>query len=315
MKCPHCGKQGGHRSKGWRRCQNVEDVRRYRCGGCGRSFTQRTGTVLGGLRTPGKTVWSALHARTEGCGVRASGRLVSKTHGAVIGWEKRVAELGAQFPDSFQAQFVPVVESDEMYTKIGSNVGSSESRGWTACGIERTSRWCTTHVTGRRSEQMFRRHTNNVLRFIGTRGAHLVSDGETRYASELGNRSEVTIVESTVRIGRQVRHKPGPCLRKGLTIQRKVKGSQRGEAKRRKRYEIPLPHHPDSQLLEDHDVHANHSEAQNAALRRRCSAFRRRTNMYAKTQQGLDSALAAQRVVHRSVLIGLITNTSPLLKS
>jgi len=124
------------------------------------------------------------------------------------------------------------VEDPRQDSVVGA-VGSSESRGWTACGIERTSRWCTTHVTGKRSEQMFRRHTNNVLRFIGARGAHLVSDGETRYASELGKRSEATTVESIVRIGRQVRHKPGRCLRKGLTIQRKVKGSQRGGPKRR----------------------------------------------------------------------------------
>lgn len=257
--------------------------------------------MLDGLRTPAQTVWSALRARSEGCGVRASGRLVGKTHGAVIGWENRAMRLEAQLPAEFSAEFEPIIESDELYTKVHNNTAASSSRGWTACGIERRSRWCTGHVTGQRSHSMFRRHTGYLLRFIGDSDAHFVSDGETRYASELANNSEAVTTSPKVRIGRVVRARPGKCLRKGLTIQRKVKGSQRTGPTRRKKYEIPLPHHPDSLLLDDHEVHANHCEAYNSSLRRRCSAFRRRTNMYAKTQNGLDRALALQRLIHNWV--------------
>ena len=254
--------------------------------------------MLDGLRTRAQRVWSALHARSEGCGVRASGRLVGKTHGAVIGWEKRAMHLEAHLPAEFSAEFEPIVESDELYTKLHSTTQASSSRGWTSCGLERRSRWCTQHVTGQRNESMFRKHTHHLLKFLSNSAAHFVSDGETRYASELAKSSEAVTSAAKVRIGRTIRAQPGKCLRRGLTIQRKVKGSQRTGPTRRKKYEIPLPHHPDSHLLDDHEVHANHCEAYNASLRRRCSAFRRRTNMYAKTQDGLDRALAVQRLIH-----------------
>jgi len=42
--------------------------------------------------------------------------------------------------------------------------------------------------------------------------------------------------------------------------------------------EIHYKEHPDTaQTLDEKDIHANHVEAQNAALRRKNSAFRRRT--------------------------------------
>ncbi len=49
------------------------------------------------------------------------------------------------------------------------------------------------------------------------------------------------------------------------------------------------------------DVHANHNEAQNAALRRRASADRRRQNLYAKRVDGLQRVLDVQRLIHHWV--------------
>ena len=49
------------------------------------------------------------------------------------------------------------------------------------------------------------------------------------------------------------------------------------------------------------DVHANHNEANNSALRRGCSAYRRRQNLYAKNTQGLQRAVTVQRLVHNWV--------------
>ena len=46
------------------------------------------------------------------------------------------------------------------------------------------------------------------------------------------------------------------------------------------------------------DVHANHNEANNGALRRRCSAYRRRQNLYAKNTEDLQRTVTVQRLIH-----------------
>jgi hypothetical protein len=61
------------------------------------------------------------------------------------------------------------------------------------------------------------------------------------------------------------------------------------------------------------DVHANHNEANNSALRRRSSAYRRRQNLYAKNVQGLQRTVTVQRLVHNWVRphVGLEKNQTP----
>ena len=46
--------------------------------------------------------------------------------------------------------------------------------------------------------------------------------------------------------------------------------------------------HPFTALSVTCEVHANHNEAQSSALRRRCSAYRRLQNLYAKCRDGLQ---------------------------
>jgi hypothetical protein len=227
---------------------------------------------------------------------------VHKYHSAIIGWERRVARLGLTLDHPLPADFESVIESDEIYTRVHHNRPPEQSPGWTTCGIERRTRYCTPHSSGRREDRLFEEHTDKVLRAVGNGVTHLLSDGEARYAKHLWRHGAATTIRPGRRTGRRGRP-PGSikCLRKGMTIRRKVKGSQHGGPTRRQRYETPLPHHPESTPLEDTDVHCNHSEAYNSSLRRRCSAFRRRTNTYAKTPVGLRRALDVQRVIHNWV--------------
>ena len=81
--------------------------------------------------------------------------------------------------------------------------------------------------------------------------------------------------------------------RQGLEVAIKIKGSQG-----RKRVEWVKVEHPFTALSPESDVHANHNEAQNSALRRRASAYRRRQNLYAKRVEGLQRVLDVQRLVH-----------------
>jgi hypothetical protein len=76
----------------------------------------------------------------------------------------------------------------------------------------------------------------------------------------------------------------------------KIKGSQ-GQP----RVEWLNVEHPWTALSAIAEVHANHLEAFNSALRRRATAYRRRQNHYAKQVEGLQRALDVQRLMHNWV--------------
>jgi hypothetical protein len=96
----------------------------------------------------------------------------------------------------------------------------------------------------------------------------------------------------------------------GLEVAMKIKGSQG-----RKRVEWVSIEHPFTAISASSDVHANHNEAQNSALRRRASAYRRRQNLYAKKLCGLQRVLDVQRLVHNWVRShwGLGKNQTPAM--
>ena len=96
--------------------------------------------------------------------------------------------------------------------------------------------------------------------------------------------------------------------REGLEVAMKIKGSQG-----HKRVLWVKAEHLFTAISPDCEVHANHNEAQNTALRRRASAYRRRQNLYAKRVEGLQRVLDIQRLVHNWVRShwGLEKNTTP----
>jgi len=88
----------------------------------------------------------------------------------------------------------------------------------------------------------------------------------------------------------------------------KIKGSQG-----KRRVEWVKSEHPFTAISTASEVHANHNEAQNAALRRRASAYRRRQNLYAKKRAALQRVLDVQRLIHNWVRphLGLGQKTTP----
>lgn len=84
--------------------------------------------------------------------------------------------------------------------------------------------------------------------------------------------------------------------REGLEVAMKIKGSQG-----RRRVEWVRVEHPFTAISPAWQVHANHNEAQNSALRRRASAYRRQQNLYAKRVEGLQRVLDVQRLIHNWV--------------
>ena len=68
------------------------------------------------------------------------------------------------------------------------------------------------------------------------------------------------------------------------------------------------------QNLTTNQIHANHLEAQNSALRRRNSAYRRCTNMYAKRNDTLQRTLDEHWIMHNFVKEHFTTGTVPAVK-
>lgn len=65
MKCPHC--------------QSKKTVKN------GKRFNERTKTAMARLRTPLEIVSAALSVRSEGLGIRATGRSFEKAHTTIMG--------------------------------------------------------------------------------------------------------------------------------------------------------------------------------------------------------------------------------------
>lgn len=74
------------------------------------------------LRTPASIVSLALKMRTEGMGVRASGRVLEKSHVSILRWEQRLADQQQQWSPSAPQGTSITVEGDEVYTRVGENL-------------------------------------------------------------------------------------------------------------------------------------------------------------------------------------------------
>jgi hypothetical protein len=78
------------------------------------------------LRTPPEVISLAMKVRSEGLGIRATGRVLGKSGGSVINWEKRLsAQLLNWSPNAPEGGEV-TVEGDEVYTRVGENLPPRE---------------------------------------------------------------------------------------------------------------------------------------------------------------------------------------------
>lgn len=309
--CPRCGRPDEVVKNGSRRLRSAGQVQRYLCRRCGGTWSARFGTALEGLRTAPERIASALHARTEGVGVRATARLIRTSPETIRRWEQRVAERGLDDEEPLPAAFSPVIESDEVYTRVHHNRPASESPGWTLISMERGSRFWLATATGRREQPLFDQGMAEAWDRAGNRPGVWLSDGERRYEQALWPLARQW-QRGSGRPKRQGGRRKGTQLiwAPGVLVARKRKGSQGP-----RRYERADRLHWRTQDIEDAEIHANHLEAFNASLRRRCSAFRRRTNTYAKNTPGLNRALTVQRRVHNYVRPhpGLKRDTTPAM--
>jgi IS1 family transposase len=262
-----------------------------------------------GLKSPISKIASVIRVRSEGLGQRATGRCFNIHKNTVAEWESRFAEQKA--PLMLYAichQFVSLTfEGDELYTVVGARGVPSDSQGWTAVVMERASRFIIEQKCGKKDAEMFRSVMNTVAEYIKqSEDVTFLSDGERRYGNML-----FELCAEVIQDGR--RGRPPKTLPAKVNVRIKNKGSQNTTPEnKRPKYEAPWREHPDTeQNIENADIHANHVEAQNAALRRRNSAFRRRTNTYAKCKEGLQRTLDVHQIIHNFVRYHWTTGVVP----
>jgi len=200
-----------------------------------------------------------------------------------------------------------IIEGDELYTRVNKHVAPAESQGWTMVLMDRASRFLWEMAGGRKDRKLFKHAMRLLCDVIQQTGdLTLLTDGERRYGSLL-----FALWSEALRTGK--RGRPKKTLRKGVKVRLKNKGSQRHKrGPKRPKYQAPYPEHPDTkQPIATKDIHANHLEAFNTSLRRRCAAYRRRTNMYAKNTGRLQERLDVYWIVHHFVRVHFTTHQVP----
>ena len=244
-------------------------------------------------------------------GLNATARTFNVSKKSVIDWEWRLADLKPSLKlyallNEFISQ---VIEGDELYTKVNKNVPASESEGWTIVLMERGSRFLWELECGPKDEQLFKQALSNLAEVIEQTGdLTLLTDGERRYGNIL-----FEICHELVRNGEPGR--PKKVLRKRVRVRLKNKGAKKRVGRPRKKYEAPVPEHPQTEHeVPEPEIHANHAEAFNSSLRRRNSAFRRETNTYAKDRDNLQRTLDVYWVVHNFVRVHFTTKVVPAVK-
>lgn len=121
MECPYCQSKAVVKN-GQSQLQNGTVVQRYLCRNCHKRFNERTDTPMARLRTPASIVSFALSVRTEGMGVRATGRSFGKSHSTILRWEQRLAQQVAHWSPPAPGDGDVTLEGDEVYTRVGENL-------------------------------------------------------------------------------------------------------------------------------------------------------------------------------------------------
>jgi len=281
----------------------------YHCNDCGDYFSETKNTPLAGLRRAMSFITMVLNALNDGMSINATCRTFHVSKNSIKRWLKRLADVKETLLlyalcHQFLQQFI---EGDELYTKVHHNKPPQECEGWTIVLLDRATRFLWELRCDKRGRGLFEAAMQTLSQVIEQTGnLALLTDGERRYGNLL-----FEICREVLRTGKPGR--PKETLPQGVKVRVKNKGSQaHRKGRKRPKYQAPWNEHPDTeQNLENHEIHANHTEAFNSSLRRRMSCYRRKTNTYAKEQTALQTRLDAYWVVHNFVRPHFTTKQVP----
>lgn len=276
------------------------------CHSCGNFFAETAGTPLAGLRTPLSRIQQILTAVHEGLGINAACRTFQVSKNSIKEWERRLAGVKqVLLLYSLCHQFLQqLLEGDELYTKVQQNRPPAESEGWTMVIMDRASRFLWHLQCGQRDQELFTQAIHDICQVIAqTEDLTLLTDGERRYGNFL-----FAACRRALYTGEPGR--PPLTLPEGVKVRLKNKGL--AEDASRAKYVAPQPEHPQTrQNLSDSEIHANHVEAFNSALRRQLACFRRKANTYAKLKSALQRRLDVHWLLHNFIRPHFTTKVVP----
>jgi transposase-like protein len=281
----------------------------YQCNSCRDYFSETKKTFMEGLKTPMSMIWLVIKARTDGMGLNAATRTFEFAKNTILSWERKFSGLHrVLFLYTLVHQFIEVViEGDEAYTKVHHNVPPYESSGWTIVLMDRASRFIWELDCGTKDRKLFKKAIATLEQIVSrTNDLSVLTDGERRYGNLL-----FEVCYELVKNGK--RGRPKKTLKRGIRVRIKNKGSQaHKKGRKRPKYQSPWAEHPETtHTIEETDIHANHAEAFWSALRRKCTTFRRKTNMYAKSTPGSQRLLHVYWVVHNFIRVHFTTREVP----
>ncbi len=281
----------------------------YMCLDCKELFSETKGTILEGLVKPVSMIAQVLGVRSEGLGFNATLRTFKIAKNTLLDWERKFATIKQTLIIyAMLHEFLyQLIEGDELYTKVNRNVPVEDCEGWTIVLMDRASRFIWKLECGKKDSNMFLSAIQTLADVIErTKDTTLVTDGERRYGKIL-----FQICNEIVYSGKPGR--PPTVLKKGVKVRLKNKGgNSKKNGGKKEKYESPQREHPETvKNISDHEVHANHVEAFNSSTRRRNSAFRRKTNTYAKKKSALQRTLDILWIVHNFIRIHFTTKKVP----
>ena len=308
LKCPVC-KSSDIQYHSPYTTKNHGDRVMYKCESCPVYFSETKNTIMEGLKTPVSVIWQVIKARTDGMGLNAATRTFDKAKNTILAWERKFVDLHrVLFLYTLVHEFLElVIEGDEAYTKVHQNVPPDQSLGWTILLMDRASRFIWELDCGKKDRKLFKKAIKTLDKIVRhTNDLSIFTDGERRYGNLL-----FEICYELVKNGKPGR--PKKTLKRGVHVRIKNKGSQaHKKGPKRPKYQSPWSEHPETvRTIEETDIHANHAEAFWSALRRKCATFRRKTNMYAKTTQGLQRLLHVYWVMHNFLRVHFTTREVP----
>ena len=310
IRCPECHSEN-LRIHTTYRVGSGEERHIHHCQECGDYFSETKNTPLAGLRTPLSYIILVLDALNNGLGINAARDTFKVAKNSIYGWLERVAGLKeplmvyALCHDFLQQ----LIEGDELYTKVKENKPACASEGWTIVLMERASRFIWALECGQRERSLFEQAMVLLSQVIEqTEDLTLLTDGERRYGNIL-----FEICHQVLKTGQVGR--PKMTLPEGVKVRLKNKGAQAHKrGPKRPKYQAPHNEHPQtSQDLDDKEIHANHLEGFNSALRRKLACYRRRTNTYAKSKAALQTRLDVHWVWHNFVRPHFTTQQVPAM--
>lgn len=281
----------------------------FNCKSCKKSFSETKNTPMEHIKVPLSKVALALKLRNEGLGLRATGRVLNSNKRSISDWEKRFsAQKDTLMLYVLCYNFISLTfEGDEVYSIVNQRTKAHQSKGWTAIIMERSSRFILEQKCGKKDEALFKAVMKKVCNVLKkTKDISFFSDGERRYGNIL-----FELCSQTLKTGKKGR--PSKVLPEGLKVRIKNKGQNKHKrGPKRPKYQAPKKEHPNTESkIPVSEIHANHLEAYNASLRRRNSAFRRKTNTYAKTKKGLQRTLDCFLIFHNFIRTHWTTKKVP----